>query len=316
MWLKSPGVNKLKDGDTWHYLDPSGAMATGWQKIDGSWYHFNASGAMLSGWQKVGSTWYYLSSSGAMRTGWLAWRGQEYYLTGSGAMATGWKRIGSAWYLFDGFGAMLTGWQKVDGTWYYLSGYGAMQTGWLEQNGTWYWLDGSGAMATGWGKADGKWHWFTSSGAWTPGYHHVYADVSVDILTSGLDNLSDLAVEVAQATPFFGVGYCSELVTLVFRNLGFTKITADACDVYYMYANVGDAKANPSILKPGMIVAVLRVHDNGWGETYGHVGIYIGNGKVMHNYRWKETWDLDRWLNKFSYYQDVWCGWMFNVDLS
>ena len=36
----------------------------------------------------------------------------------------------------------------------------------------------------------------------------------------------------------------------------------------------------------------------------------------MHNYRWKETWDLDRWLNKFSYYQPVWCGWMFDTDLS
>ena len=66
-----------------------------------------------------------------------------------------------------------------------------------EADGVWYWFYGSGNMATGWGKADGKWHWFTSSGAWTPGYHHVYADVSVDIPASGLDSLSDLAVQVA-----------------------------------------------------------------------------------------------------------------------
>lgn len=211
---------------------------------------------------------------------------------------------------------MQTGWLEQNGTWYWLDGSGAMQTGWLKQNGVWYWLYPDGGMATGWGKADGKWHWFTSSGAWTPGYHHVYADVSVDIPASGLDNLSDLTVQVAQATPFFGVGYCSEWVTLVFSNLGFPKISADACDLYWKYCNVGNCTADPSILKPGIIVAVPRVHDNGWGETYGHVGIYIGNGQVMHNYRWKETWDLDRWLTKFSYYQPVWCGWMFDADLS
>lgn len=211
---------------------------------------------------------------------------------------------------------MQTGWLELNGTWYWLDGSGAMATGWRYINGTWYWLYGDGAMATGWGKADGKWHWFTTSGTWTPGYHHVYGDVSVDIPTSGLDNLSDLTVQVAEATPFFGVGYCSEWVTLVFRNLGFPKITADACDLYWKYCNVGNCTSDQSILKPGMIVAVPQVHDNGWGETYGHVGIYIGNGQVMHNYRWKETWDLNRWLTKFSYYQPVWCGWMFNVDLS
>lgn len=256
------------------------------------------------------------NASGAMQTGWINLGGIWYYLSGSGAMQTGRLKQNGVWYYLSGYGAMQTGWLEQNGTWYWLDGSGAMATGWRYISGTWYWFYGSGNMAAGWGKADGKWHWFTSSGAWTPGYHHVYADVSVDIPASGLDDLSDLAVEVAQATPFFGVGYCSEWVTLVFRNLDFPKITADACDVYYMYANVGDCTADQSILKPGMIVAVPRVHDNGWGETYGHVGIYIGNGKVMHNYRWKETWDLDRWLNKFSYYQDVWCGWMFNVDLS
>lgn len=64
-----------------------------------------------------------------------------------------------------------------------------------------------------------------------------------------------------------------------------------------------------------MIVAVPRVHDNGWGELYGHIGIYIGNGLIMHNYRSVETWTVEDWFNKFSYYQPIWCGWVANYAL-
>ena len=51
-----------------YYFDASGAMATGWQWINGSWYLLSSSGAMLTGWQRVGGVWYYLYSSGAMAT--------------------------------------------------------------------------------------------------------------------------------------------------------------------------------------------------------------------------------------------------------
>lgn len=44
----------------WYYLQPSGAAATGWQKIGSYWYAFDSSCAMRTGWFKDGSTWYYL----------------------------------------------------------------------------------------------------------------------------------------------------------------------------------------------------------------------------------------------------------------
>lgn len=59
----------LMHGGGWYLLDSSGAMKTGWQKVNGAWYYLSSSGAMQTGWQKVNGTWYYLSSNGAMKTG-------------------------------------------------------------------------------------------------------------------------------------------------------------------------------------------------------------------------------------------------------
>lgn len=49
----------LKRGDTWYYLDDSGAMVTGWKKIDGKRCYLAESGQLTYGWLKKGSTWYY-----------------------------------------------------------------------------------------------------------------------------------------------------------------------------------------------------------------------------------------------------------------
>ena len=36
-----------RDGATWYFLRPGGAMATGWQKVSGTWYYLGADGAMV-----------------------------------------------------------------------------------------------------------------------------------------------------------------------------------------------------------------------------------------------------------------------------
>ncbi|WP_278321243.1 hypothetical protein [Lactonifactor longoviformis] len=51
----------MLDGKTWYYLNGSGAMQTGWQKIGSKWYYLYSSGAMAA------DTWvgnYYVNSSG------------------------------------------------------------------------------------------------------------------------------------------------------------------------------------------------------------------------------------------------------------
>ncbi len=94
-----------KDG-TWYMLDyrhdgQYGAMLTGWQKTGGDWYYFAKSGAMQSGWAKVDGEWYLLNSKhdgtfGAMLTGWQKVGGKWYYMDASGAMASN-EWVGRYW---------------------------------------------------------------------------------------------------------------------------------------------------------------------------------------------------------------------------
>ena len=174
----------LMHGGGWYLLDSSGAMKTGWQKINGAWYYFGTSGAMKTGWLDEGGKKYYLQSSGVMATnitvdgykidasgvatkviqnGWQSADNHWYYYT-NGKKVTGWKAVNNVWYYFDGSGVMKTGWQKVNGVWYYFNPSGAMQKGWQKINGAWYYFGTSGAMKTGWLDEGGKKYYLQSSG--------------------------------------------------------------------------------------------------------------------------------------------------------
>ena len=89
------------DDGTWSYVDDSGELLTGWNKIDGVWYYFDEDGIMLKNWQKIKEKWYYLGSNGAMRTGWQRFGNDWYYLGNSGSMVTGTQTIGGVTYEFD-----------------------------------------------------------------------------------------------------------------------------------------------------------------------------------------------------------------------
>ena len=68
----------LDDGGQRYFLLSSGAMVTGWARIDGTWYFFGPSGAMQkSRW--VGN--YYVGSDGKMATS--TWVGR-YHVNASG----------------------------------------------------------------------------------------------------------------------------------------------------------------------------------------------------------------------------------------
>lgn len=63
-------------------------MQTGWLKTGGKWYYLNSSGAMTTGWQKVSGKYckyYYMNASGVMQA--KRWIG-DYYVGASGVMAT------------------------------------------------------------------------------------------------------------------------------------------------------------------------------------------------------------------------------------
>ncbi|MEG0566186.1 MAG: hypothetical protein RR590_08220, partial [Hungatella sp.] len=53
----------------WYYLQPDGAMMTGWIQPDGKWYYLGSDGVRVNGWAKVNGRWYYFNpADGVMMT--------------------------------------------------------------------------------------------------------------------------------------------------------------------------------------------------------------------------------------------------------
>lgn len=118
-------------------------------------------------------------------------------------------------------------------------------------------------------------------------------------------------VSAAHMTPFQGIGWCAMWVSSAYENAGLGYIGGNANDMYRSFANNHDR----SQLKVGMVVAVERSSSgniDGW--KYGHVGIYIGDGKVMHNSLSVETISLDDWISLFGQYSPV--GWGYPPSVS
>lgn len=110
-------------------------------------------------------------------------------------------------------------------------------------------------------------------------------------------------VDSARRTPFAGSGLCATWVSNAYASAGI-YIRGNACDMFNSWCTSSDR----SELKVGMLVATAHSSSSGMGWRYGHVGIYVGDGKVMSNdsagSSWGagvNTWDLDRWISTFGF---------------
>ena len=123
------------------------------------------------------------------------------------------------------------------------------------------------------------------------------------------DSASDAAksvVDACRSTASPGGGLCAAWVTNVFSNAGVGYWGGNACDQYDSWCHSTDR----SELKVGMIVATPSSSSGtAAGRIYGHVGIYIGDGKIMHNTGSIETWDLDDWISTYCKYHAPAWGW-------
>lgn len=116
-------------------------------------------------------------------------------------------------------------------------------------------------------------------------------------------------VSAARMTPFQGKGWCALWVSNAYSNAGLGYIGGNANDMYHSFAHNHDR----SQLKVGMVVAVEHsLGSLGW--KYGHVGIYIGDGKVLHNSSSVETTSLDDWISIYGKYSPV--GWGYPPSVS
>lgn len=118
-------------------------------------------------------------------------------------------------------------------------------------------------------------------------------------------------VSAARMTPFQGAGWCAAWVSSAYDNAGLGYIGGNANDMYRSFAHNHDR----SQLKVGMVVAVEHsASGSSLGWKYGHVGIYIGDGKVIHNSLSVETISLDDWISIYGKYSPV--GWGYPPSVS
>lgn len=94
-------------------------------------------------------------------------------------------------------------------------------------------------------------------------------------------------------------GWCAKWCSQVYELAGLPYESGNACDLYSWYCKSSDR----SQLKVGMLVAspsVAIAEPHSAGRTYGHVGIYVGDNKVMHSTEGEvRTTDLDEWIRTY-----------------
>lgn len=113
-------------------------------------------------------------------------------------------------------------------------------------------------------------------------------------------------------TPSPGNGYCALWVSQVMQNAGFGRVYGNANDMYSAWCN-SSSKAN---LKVGMLIAVSTHSHTSAGRIYGHVGIYIGDNKVMQNIGYVGTQDLDSWISYYGTTVTPRWGWANGINLA
>lgn len=112
-------------------------------------------------------------------------------------------------------------------------------------------------------------------------------------------------VDAAFITPSPGPGWCAMWVSQVYQNAGLGYIGGNANDMYRNHTFTSDR----SKLEVGMLVAVESSSSGGQaGLIYGHVGIYIGDGKVIDNIGHIRVTTLDDWIATFCKHSPVGFG--------
>lgn len=123
-------------------------------------------------------------------------------------------------------------------------------------------------------------------------------------------------VDTAYNTPFAGDGLCATWVSRVFANAGQPYPGGDA-NTFTMSRESGG-------IKVGMAIAVEHSGPSYASYTYGHIGIYIGDGMIMHN---ETSWTgnssngctitpIDEWRATYEYQCTAYYGWVNGIDLS
>ena len=111
---------------------------------------------MQTGWLQLGNTWYYLNSSGAMATNEWVDGGVYYvdangiYIPGKTQTTGNWQKDNTGWWYQNADGSYPTDkWEEINSKWYHFNANGYMETGWVTIGDLWYHLAESGELTCG-----------------------------------------------------------------------------------------------------------------------------------------------------------------------
>ena len=304
---------------------------------------FYVNGKLANWWFDDGTAWYFFKD-GKKYTGLgVDGNGKMYFSNGKyantyvdgifcyeGKPTNGWYDDGKAWYFFKD-GKKFTG-HGVDGNGerYFVEGKyangfyegklykdGVEAKGKVYVNGIFY--DEKNLPANGWYDDGNEWFFFRNGKKFTG--KAVDGNGEMDFVNgkykrnnkvySASEEVQKRIVEAAHNTSSPGPNLCARWVSTVYRNAGLGYIGGNANDMYRKHTFTSDI----ADLKLGMLVAVESSSSGSrMGKIYGHVGIYIGDGKVMDSVGYKKISTLEEWIETYCKHSPVGFGYPPSVE--
>ena len=247
-----------------------------------------------------------------------------------GKIANWWCDDGSAWYFFKD-GKKFTG-HGIDGNGkrYFVEGKYAngiyeekLYKEGLESNGKTYingiYYNENKLPANGWYDDGYDWFFFKDGKKHTG--KAVDGNGEMDFVNGKYKNnrkyymasreIQMRILNAAYNTSSPGRNLCAKWVSRVYQKAGLGYLGGNANDMYRNYTFTSDIGK----LKIGMIVAVESSSSGSrMGRIYGHVGIYIGDGKVMESVGYKRVITLDNWISTYCQHHPVGFGYPPSVE--
>ena len=300
-------------------------------------------GKPTNGWFDDGTAWYFFKDGKKFTGKAVDGNGEMQFFNGKyanryidniyykdGKIANWWCDDGKAWYFFKD-GKKFTG-HGVDGNGerYFVEGKyangfyegklykdGVEAKGKVYVNGIFY--DEKNLPANGWYDDGNEWFFFRNGKKFTG--KAVDGNGEMDFVNgkykrnnkvySASEEVQKRIVEAAHNTSSPGPDLCARWVSTVYRNAGLGYIGGNANDMYRKHTFTSDI----ADLKLGMLVAVESSSSGSrMGKIYGHVGIYIGDGKVMDSVGYKKISTLEEWIKTYCQHSPVGFGYPPSVE--
>jgi len=304
---------------------------------------YGEDGKLANWWYDDGEAWYFFQEGKKYTGKAIDGNGEMQFVNGKyantyiegifyreGKIANWWCDDGEAWYFFQN-GKKFTGYGiDASGMKYFVGGKyangiydeklyknGLKSEGKTYINGIYY--DENKLPANGWYDDGYDWFFFKNGKKHTG--KAIDGNGEMDFVNGKYKNnrryymaseeVQMRILNAAYNTSSPGRNLCAKWVSKVYQNAGLGYLGGNANDMYKKYAFTTEIGK----LKIGMIVAVESSSSGGrMGRIYGHVGIYIGDGKVMESIGYKRIVTLDYWISTYCQHHPVGFGYPPSVE--